>query len=60
MDIGDSLYDKEGAALVPQIMAKAQKKQVRLELPIDFVCGNKFSPNANVRTFNIKQGIPSG
>merc|ERR1712139_26917 len=37
MEIGSSLYDEEGAKLVPQIMEKAKNLGVEIILPVDFV-----------------------
>lgn len=34
--IGKSLYDKEGAAIVNDIMKKAAEKNVKIHLPVDF------------------------
>merc|ERR1712014_365677 len=42
MSIGTSLYDEEGAKIVPEIMAKAKEKGVKLVLPSDFVISSKF------------------
>ena len=53
MDIGDSMYDPEGAKLVPEIMAKSYKNQVRIDFPIDFVCGDSFSEDSNSKTFTL-------
>jgi len=39
VDIGDSLFDAEGAKIVGEIMAKAAEKGVRIHLPVDFVAG---------------------
>merc|ERR1712194_833805 len=33
MGIGSSLYDEEGAKIVPEIMAKAKEKNVKIVLP---------------------------
>lgn len=46
MKIGESLFDKDGSKLVPEIMYKAKNNQVRLDLPVDFVCGDGFSKDA--------------
>ncbi len=51
--IGDSMYDEEGAKLVPEIVAKAYKNKVRLDLPIDFVCSNWFDEFAKVKNFTL-------
>jgi len=57
MNIGSSLFDKEGAKLVTDIVAKAQAKGVKLLLPEDFVLADKFAAHANVLTSNVKDGI---
>ena len=48
MPIGSSLYDEEGAAIVPQLMEKAKANNVRIHLPTDFITGNRFAPDAEV------------
>ncbi|MES1912744.1 MAG: hypothetical protein MHM6MM_004969 [Cercozoa sp. M6MM] len=59
--IGNSLFDEEGAALVPQLMAKAQEKGVKIHLPVDIVCADKFGEGAVVvGTFDVEQGVPEG
>lgn len=42
MKIGTSLYDEEGAKIVPEIMELAKEKNVEISLPIDFVTSSKF------------------
>lgn len=46
--IGDSLYDEEGAKLVPEIMAKAAAKGVKIHLPTDYICADKFEETARI------------
>jgi len=46
--IGASLYDPDGAALVPEILAKAAAKNVKIHIPTDFICADKFAADANV------------
>ena len=58
--IGASLYDEDGAELVPDILAKAAKNGVRIHLPTDFVCGDKFAEDAQVVTRTEEQGIDDG
>lgn len=58
--IGDSLYDAEGAELVPDILAKAASKGVQIHLPTDFICGDSFSADAQVKTRTEKCGIEDG
>ena len=58
--IGASLYDEEGADLVPDILAKAATKGVRIHLPTDFICADKFAEDANIVTRTEEQGIDEG
>jgi phosphoglycerate kinase len=60
MEIGNSLFDAEGAKLVADLVAKAQAKGVKLILPVDYVCGDKFAEDAAVRTADDASGIPAG
>jgi len=58
ISIGNSLFDADGAALVPQIMKKAQEKGVRIHLPVDYNCGDKFADDC--RTQMVEGAIPDG
>ena len=60
MAIGTSLYDPEGAKIAKELFAKAQAKGVRITLPVDFVCGDKFDANAATRSVTDREGIPDG
>jgi len=55
INIGRSLFDKVGAEIVPDIVAKAKEKGVKLILPIDFVCGDNFSADCNTKYFLLKK-----
>jgi phosphoglycerate kinase len=55
LEIGDSLFDSEGAKLVADLVAKAQARGVKLHLPVDYVCANRFAEAADDTT-----GIPAG
>ena len=48
MSIGTSLYDEEGAKIVPKLMEKAKAKNVKLHFPVDFVTADKFAEDAAV------------
>merc|ERR1711936_1210211 len=48
MSIGTSLYDEDGAKIVPKLMEKASKNNVKIHLPVDFVTADKFDANAQV------------
>ena len=60
MKIGSSLYDEDGAAIVPNLMEKAKKNNVKIHLPVDFVTGDKFAPDAQVGAATVEGGIPDG
>lgn len=57
-NIGQSLYDTEGAKIVPELVAKAKKNNVEIVLPIDFVIADKFDKDATSEVVTDKQGIP--
>lgn len=58
MEIGGSLFDADGAAIIPQIMEKAREKGVQIHLPVDFRCGDKFAEGCNVQV--CAGAIPEG
>ena len=60
MQIGNSLYDPSGAEIVPELVAKAKEKGVRIHLPVDFITGDAFSPTANTGSATVESGIPDG
>jgi phosphoglycerate kinase len=60
MEIGNSLFDPEGAKIVAELLEKAKARGVKVTLPVDFTCGDKFSPDANTQPATMKGGIPAG
>lgn len=60
MKIGNSLFDEEGAKIVGELVEKAKAKGVKLVLPVDFLCADKFDPEANTQPATKEQGIPDG
>jgi len=60
MAIGNSLFDPEGAKIVAELMAKAKEKGVQIHLPVDFICADKFAPDAEIRESDDAAGIPDG
>ena len=44
MEIGDSLFDPEGAKIVGELIDKAKAKGVKIHLPVDFVCARQVRP----------------
>jgi len=61
MPIGSSLYDEEGAKIVPEIMEKAKAKGVVITLPLDFVTSSKFGEDGEISTASKEGGgVPDG
>jgi hypothetical protein len=60
MEIGTSLYDEEGAKIVPDIMTIAKEKGVEIILPTDFVISNKFGEDGEIKTATKASGIEAG
>jgi len=58
--IGASLFDEEGAKTVPDIMKKAAEKGVKIHLPTDYVCADKFAEDAKTCIRSNKEGIDDG
>jgi len=60
MSIGSSLFDKEGAQMVDELMKSATSKNVKIVLPVDAVTGDKFAEDAKKDVVTVEQGIPDG
>lgn len=60
VEIGNSLFDPEGAKIVADLMKKAVQKGVKIHLPTDYVCGDKFDAAAQVKNVDDSTGIPAG
>ena len=60
VEIGNSLFDPEGAKIVAELIKTAEAKGVKIHLPTDYVCADKFDVNANVQAADDKSGIPAG
>jgi phosphoglycerate kinase len=58
MEIGDSLFDAEGAKIIPELMEKAKAKGVNVHLPVDFITADRFAPDAvtGIATDRIEPG----
>lgn len=56
--IGNSLYDAEGAKIVKNLVEKAKTNGVQLHLPVDFVTADKFDEKAAVGSATKESGIP--
>ncbi|MGA1124265.1 MAG: phosphoglycerate kinase [Chthoniobacterales bacterium] len=60
MEIGGSLFDPEGAKIAADLVAKAKARNVKLIFPVDYVCGDAFSADANTQAADDASGIPAG
>ncbi len=60
MEIGDSLFDPEGAKIVVELVEKAKARGVSIILPVDYVAADRFDPNAATRLADDATGIPKG
>merc|ERR1711912_203001 len=60
MAIGTSLYDEEGAKIVPEIVEKAKKLGVEIILPVDFTISSKFGEDGEIKEATKEGGIPDG
>jgi phosphoglycerate kinase len=60
MEIGESLFDPEGAKIVGELTEKAKARGVAIILPVDYVCADRFDPNAATRPADDSTGIPKG
>ncbi len=58
--IGASLYDDEGAKIVPELIEKAKKNGKEIILPVDYVIADKFAADAAVKAADDSTGIPDG
>jgi len=60
MEIGTSLYDEEGAKIVPEIMEAAKANNVEMILPCDFTVSTKFGEDGEIQAATAEAGIPAG
>ena len=60
VDIGGSLFDEEGAKIVPEIMEAAKAKGVEIILPVDFTVSSKFGEDGEIKGAEAADGIPAG
>lgn len=60
-NIGNSLFDEEGAKIVPDIIKKANERGVKIHLPLDAIAADKFEESAATKLVDLKTGaIPDG
>lgn len=58
--IGNSLFDEEGAKIVPDLMKKATAKGKKIILPVDYIAADKFAADAQTKACTDAEGIPEG
>jgi phosphoglycerate kinase len=60
VNIGDSLFDKEGYEHVNALLEKARQKGINIQFPVDINCGKEFKPDTESKIFQAKNGIDNG
>lgn len=58
VNIGQSLFDKNGATIVNELLEKAKNKGVKMHFPVDFVCAEKIDASVETKVYTDEQGIP--
>merc|ERR1712010_330126 len=60
-NIGASLFDEEGAKLVPEILKAAKDANVEIILPVDFTVSSKFGEDGEIKEgVTLEEGVPDG
>ena len=57
--VGDSLVERDKIDLAKQLLEKAEKKGVKVVLPVDVVIADKFAADANTKTVDVDK-VPDG
>lgn len=57
--IGDSLCERDKIGLAKELLEEAEKKGVKVVLPVDVVIADKFAADANTKTVDVDK-IPDG
>jgi phosphoglycerate kinase len=60
LNVGESLVEADKVNVAKKLMADAASKKVELLLPTDAVIANKFDNEADVKTIDVKDGVPAG
>jgi len=60
MEIGNSLFDADGAGIISRIMEKAEANGVKIHFPVDFITADKFDKDANTGEATVESGISPG
>merc|ERR1711937_320163 len=60
-NIGGSLFDEEGAKIVPEIMEAAKAANVEMIFPVDFTVSSKFGEDGVIKNgVKLADGVPDG
>jgi phosphoglycerate kinase len=60
-NIGGSLFDEEGAKIVPEIMEAAKASNVEMIFPTDFTVSSKFGEDGDIKEgVTLEEGVPDG
>merc|ERR1719301_275558 len=60
-NIGGSLFDEEGAKIVPEIMEAAKAANVEMIFPVDYTVSSKFGEDGEVKEgVTFEEGVPAG
>ena len=57
--VGDSLVERDKIELAKELLEKAEKKGVKVVLPVDVVIADKFAADANTKTVDVDK-VPDG
>ena len=57
--VGDSLVERDKIELAKELLEKAEKKGVKVVLPVDVVIADKFAADASTKTVDVDK-IPDG
>ena len=60
MQIGNSRFDAKSADIVQGILDKAKEKKCEVTLPCDWICGQEFKNDQELKTCTQEEGIPDG
>jgi len=58
--IGNSLFDEAGSKTVGDLVKKAEKNNVKIVLPTDYITADKFAKDAKTGYATDEDGIPDG
>merc|ERR1719453_2162268 len=60
-EIGGSLFDEEGAKIVPEILEAAKAANVEMIFPVDYTVSDKFGEDGTIKEgVTFEEGVPEG